>query len=484
MPTALAAVLLLLAQENATVTRTEKAPYVEAITKCREAESLLETDPQTSIDRLTEVIANPRVAAKIERRIRIEERPSEYTPYYNFTPYLYRAQARLALARKLEKTNAVAAQRALAEAEEDLKASVERKVERSAELLETARTEQARLKAAAFKPSGTPAAADPLVKFRESWEPLIFDERFKSAAKLAQEDKTLQPEQRKGFLESGEQKCREVLLRQVSAFRPRFVSGFSQGLDRLTQAEFEVMFSLPAPDEMVVSHPVLDWARAQAATFREAQAGTAQPSALLDAAAAAADLEASVVNPWFRSVEQAAFERLQSAASAEVARSRDAGRTERETARRKVDDILAQYKAFVAKIDPKVRERYRVLVDHATELENLTQGFPADLAELDALDAQIDGVFASASPEAELGRLERTLQDLESRPNVTRESRQRLYTGQAVAAALRGLLAGRAEETVASQLLALKAKLKEVGGPLEVKQYGPRVERVLASLKP
>ena len=134
-------------------------------------------------------------------------------------------------------------------------------------------------------------------------------------------------------------------------------------------------------------------------------------------------------------------------------------------------------------MDPKIQERNRFLSDHDGQLSRLLESFPADLAELEKLDAMLEAVFAAASPEAELEKVDRTLEGLEARPNITRESRQRLFTGRAVAAALRGLLAGRSEDAVSSELSALRGKLREVGGPADVKQYGPRVEKVLASLK-
>lgn len=483
MMTLTAALLFTVLQENATAVRTEKSDYTTAVAKCREAEGLIESDPQGAIDRLTEVIANPKVAAKIERRLRIEERPAEFTPYYNFTPYLYRAQARVSLAKKLEKTDAEVAQKLLAAALEDLKESSGRKVDKAGELVKGVEAEVAKLKAAAFSAPSTPAAADPLVKFRETWDPCILELKFKSALKVIETDKTLSAEQKKGFQASTEQKCRDLVLRQVAAFRPRFVSGLSQGLDRLTSDEFDVIFALPAPDELVTSHPVLDWARLHLAAFRDVQAGRAAALTLLPAAAASAGLETEGANPWFQAVEATAYQGLKAAVTAEVDRSKDAAKADREKARAQAQALIGQWKGFLQKVDPKIQERNRFLADHDGQVTRLLEAFPADLADLDKLDALLEAVFSAASPEDELAKVDRTLEGLEARPNITRESRQRLFTGRAVAAALRGLLAGRSEDAVASELSALRGKLLEVGGPTEVKQYGPRVEKVLAALR-
>jgi hypothetical protein len=479
----LAGVLFLAAQENATVARSEKGDYPTAISKCKEAEGMIESDPQGAIDRLSEIIGNPKVAAKIERRIRVEERPAEYTPYYAFTPYLYRGQARLALARKVEKTDAELAQKLLVQAVEDLKESGTRRVEKANEIGRVAMAELDRLKKAAFVPPSTPAAVDPLVKFRESWDPLLLDEKFKSALKLIEADKTLTADQKKGFQATTEQKCREVLVKQVSALRPRFVSALSQGLDRLTGEEFDVAFALAPSDEMIAVHPVLDWMRQSVPALRDVQSGKTPPQALFGVAAAAAGLESTGANPWFQSIEAVAFAGLKTAASAEADRARDLPKAEREKARAQVVALTGQYKDFLKKLDAKAQERYRFLADHDAQLARIGEGFPVELAELDKVDGQIDAAFGAASPEAEFDRVDQSLEALESRPNASRESRQRLWTARAVVAALKGLAAGRAEDAVAGELSGLRSKLAAVGGAPEVKQYGPRVEKVLSALR-
>jgi hypothetical protein len=75
------------------------------------------------------------------------------------------------------------------------------------------------------------------------------------------------------------------------------------------------------------------------------------------------------------------------------------------------------------------------------------------------------------------------LTTLESRSNLSRESRQLLYTARVIVVSLRGLLAGKSEDAVAVDLSAYRQKLRDSGGPGDVKKYGPRVEKVFSALR-
>src|SRR4030095_4477391 len=134
-----------------------------------------------------------------------------------------------------------------------------------------------------------------------------------------------------------------------------------------------------------------------------------------------------------------------------------------------------QWKGFAGKLDPKFVDRHKFLADHEGQLTKLFEGFPADLAELDQLDQDVEGAFVADSPDAELAKVEEAIAGLESRGNLTVESRQRLHSPQATVAALRGLCNDKSEEAVAADLSGYRAKLREVGGPGDVKRFGPRV---------
>src|SRR5262245_60617135 len=90
---------LLCLQEDQTVFRTEKTEYLAAEKDCRAAEAILTSDPKGAIALLDPILANAKLK-KIECRLRIENRPAEYTDRYLFLPYQYRARARIALAAK------------------------------------------------------------------------------------------------------------------------------------------------------------------------------------------------------------------------------------------------------------------------------------------------------------------------------------------------------------------------------------------------
>jgi hypothetical protein len=466
-------------QEAKTIVRAEKGDYTAAVAKCREAQGMIESDPQGAIEKLTEVINLPKVR-KIECTVRIEERPAELSDPYDFLPYQYRGLARMNLAKKAQPEPA---QKLLAGAVEDFQESVKRNVAPSAALLKDAQARLDKLKADLTKPPD-PVKDDPVARFREKWEPLLRENRFKAAKAVVDKDGAgLSEDQKKGFTQSTEQLCRDFLVKQVAEFRPRFINAMGVGLDQKPLDEFELAFALPAPEELVVSHPAIDWARQYLPAFRDVQSQKAPASSLAAAAAAAAPLEDRFENPWFKAAEAAVFQSLRSSIAAEVDKSRDAAKADRDAARSRADALHAQWKAFTAKLDPKFVERHRFLPDHDGQLAKLFEGFPADLAEIEKIDPGIEAAFAAESPESELARIEESLAGLESRPNMTRESRQKLYTARVTVAALRGLFTGKSEEAVAGELSSYRAKLREAGGPSDAKKFGPRVEKVFAALK-
>lgn len=478
MMTLLAVLLSLSLQDTKTVVRQEKTEYNSAVAKFKEAEGQVESDPQAAVERLTEIISNGKLRF-FECVLKIEQRPGDYTEH-PFLPYQARGQARVNLAKK---ATPEAAQKLLAAAIEDFNESVKRNVTSSAEPLKNAQASLARLKADAAK-LPDPVKVDPVAKFREKWIPLMEAKRYKAARNLLEKDSVgLTDEDRKNYLTNAEQACRAQLTNWVSDFRPRFLNAIGLGLDQKTTEEFDLLFSFPATEELIVSHPAVDWARQFEPAFRNVQSQKAAPHSLAAAAAAAAPLEERFENPWFKAIEQAVFQSLRNGISAEVGNARDASKADREKARKNADALLADWKAFTAKLEAKFVERHRFLADHEGQLTKLFEGFPADLADLDKVDASVEGAFSADAPDAELAKVEDAIAQLESKGNLTVETRQRLYTARVTVAALRGLFNGKTEEAVASDLSAWRAKLREVGGPGDVKKFGPRVEKVFAALR-
>lgn len=458
--------------------RTEKAEYIPWINKCKEAEGLLESDPRGAIERLDDILANAKLK-KIEISVRIEERPAEYQPPYAFYPFQYSGRARLALARK---SDPEAAETILARAVEHLQKSFDGGIKSSEPYLKAAREELQKAKAAAAKPA--PPAADPLAKFKLPFDELLASHKYRSArAKIDKDGKDLTDAQKKSLADSAERACRAYLNGQVLNVRRNLVTLVRSERDLLAMRdlEFADYFSLPPPDELAVTLPAYDWARAWLPVLKDVQSGKAPASSLLGAAAAAVPLEEQGDKSWFEVTERIAFEHLRDAIRVEVDGARDEARADRDKRRQKAEARHAAWKDFAGKLDPKFRQRQKVVDDHDRELASLFAGFPADLAELEKID--LEACFAATSPEEALAQLDLKLAELEGRGRVSRESRQKLYTWRATAAALRGLLEGRGEDEVARGLEEYGPKLRAVGGPLDPGRFGPRVAAVLAKLR-
>lgn len=476
----LLAILLsaLVLQDTKTIVRQEKAEYNAAVAKIKEAEGLVDSDPQAAVDRLTELIGNTKLRVS-ECVLKIEQRPGDYSEHL-FLPYQNRGKARMNLAKK---ATGDAAQRLVAAALDDFHESVKRNVASSAELAKGAEAALAKLKSDVTKPPDPLVKVDPVAKFREKWDPLFRNERFKAAKTLLEKDSEgLTEDQKKGFLHTAEQGCRDLLTNWVSDFRPRFINAMGLGLDQKTSEEFELLFSLPPTDELIVSNPAVDWVRQHLTAFRNVQSRKSPASSLAAAAVASAPLEERFQNPWFKAVASAVFQSLRDEVSAEVGGVKDLAKADREKARQKATALLDQWKGFKAKLDPKFAERHGFLADQDRQLAGLLDVFPTDLAELDKLEKDVDAAFGADSPDAELGKIEDALTSLESK-STTRESRQRLYTIRVTVGALRGLFHGKTEDAVAGELSSYRQRLRELGGPGDVKKYGPRVEKVFAALR-
>jgi hypothetical protein len=467
---------LVLTQDTKTIVRQEKGEYNAAVAKYRDAEAMVQTDPSAAVERLTEILGNTKIRF-FECILKIEQRPGDYTEY-QFFPYQARG---IALSNLASKAPPEIAQKHLTAAVADLQESVKRNVSSAAGPLKLAQDALAKLKADVTKPPDT-VKADPVQKFREKWDPLMRNNRFKAAKAVIEKDSEgLTDDQKKGFLQSTDEGCRIVLTRWVSEFRPQFVSAMAYGQ---TPEEFEILFKLPAEEELIVSNPVVDWARQYKAAFAEVQAQKAPASALIPAAVASAPLEERIENPYFKAIEAAVFTSLKTGITTEVDNAREANKADREKARAKADGLLGQWKGFTGKLDAKFLDRHKgFLGDHERQLTKLFDGFPAELADLDKIDKSVEAAFSAESPDADLAKIEESLSKFETSGNLSRESRQTLYTTRVIVAALRGLFNGKTEEAVAADLSSFGQKLREAGGAAgDVKKFGPRVEKVFAVL--
>ncbi len=489
-----ATLLLLLSQQDRTAQRTEKSEYYPAKKRCEEGEALIDSDPKTAIEKFDEVINNPKIKL-VECRLRIEERPSEYTPWYAFLPYQYRGRAKINLAKKSDPDIAV---KLLTDAAADLQRSVKEGVvegalkegvKSSEDFLKTAKTDldavQAKIKATAEKPKTTdPALPEPaIVKFRPAFTRLLDDLKFKAARdSVDTAGKDLADAEKKKFKEDADTACRTYLDEQALKLRRRLTSDVRSlaELQSLSARELDATFAVPKPDEIFVTHPAIEWARASLAVFEGVRSKKSGAETLLPAAASAVAIEPDGENQWFGTAELVAFQGTRDALQACVARARDAILADRDKEKAAAAALVRKWTDFEAKLDAKFRDAHPGVASHGKEVSQFLGVFPVDLAEVDKAD--LDACFAAPSPEAAFATLEQSLKSLESGKTVSRESRRKLYHLLFTATALKALCEGKTEEDAADKASVYGEKLSAAGGAIETKKYGPRMEAVYGKL--
>jgi hypothetical protein len=473
--------LLVSLQQDQTAVRTEKGDYLQAVEKCRTAEAAIESDPRAAVEKLDEVLGNPRVR-KVECRLRIEEKASEYTPWYLFLPYQYRGRARINLAKKSEPEAAV---KLLAGAVEDLQESVRRGIASSDPHLKTAKAELEKAKAAAAAPKPGDPAEDPFPRIRRSVQALVDQQKYKSArAAVEKEGAALAPEQRKTLADEVDRACRDHVDGKVRDFRRQLGSDLGSLADfrALGERDLDATFRLPPAEELVVAEPVFDWARAYLPAFRRVRAGEPAES-LLPAALASVPLAAEGENRFFLAVEKLAFESLRDQMKAASNRARDALRAVRDGEKKASADLQAKWRGFVEKLDPRFLERHPAVAAHTRDLDQAAADFPVELAEIDRVD--LEGCFRSPDPAAALAQKVKELKEYREIASLARESRQKLYTLLVAAEALLQLAQGSDEDAAAQSLrAAYQDALRQAGGPgPEAAKFGPRVAKVVEALR-
>lgn len=473
----------LLLQQNRSVDRLEKRDYYLPILETKEAETLIDTDPRTVVEKLDPIINNPKLNKHIETRARMAEATGGYGDYYMFLPYQFRGRARINLARKA--TDPEVALRLAQGAVSDLEESVRRGVSPSEDFLKAAKAdlEKAKAATAVVKPPDPPLVvkADPAAVLRASLAPLLASSRFKSARALIDKDGKDVPEaERVRLAEEVDRRCRGLLNEELFNFRRRFARLETLAeLTEISDGAFDTLFALPAPDEISVAEPAYEWARKARAAFKEVHDGKAGGESLLATAAAAAGLDDAL---WFTRTESLAFQGLAEGVRARVEKAQDQPKAERDALKAQAEALAAAYmKDFVAKLDPGFAKKNGELKDHAAELEKSLASFPKELAELGKMD--LEAPLAGSKVEADLARLDADLRGLEARPEISIESRRALYEALVTVGALRALLAGKDEDGAAGDVREWGAKLASAGGAADPTRFGPRVEKVFEKVK-
>jgi hypothetical protein len=473
--------VLLACQEDVYIRKIDKTRYIEATQLCKDAESKIETDEQTAIDKLTRIL-NDASITEVECNLRIQT-SDIYGPPYLFLPYQYRARARMSLARKT--AAASEKKQLLEEAIQDLKASVAKKAASSAKYLETAQAELKKVAAAAPTvtptPPPTPSPENPLVKLRPKWSALIGERKFKSAKALV-EGGGLPETDRTALLVETEQACRFHLTEQMRQFRRNWTSVATLAdLQALTRDEFDLSFALPAAEEISAAYPAYDWARAHVGTLRAAWSGKVAVAPLLAMASDAAKLEEGSENPWFRLAEALAFQDARREIEKLVADSADQPRAKREPLLADAQTVKAAWKKFVDGLDAGFRKRNDAVESHTKSIDALFEKSPRDLAEVETEDLR--SCFEGFPVDARLLAFEEKLGRWEAQGGISIESRRKLTTLVIAARSLRLFLSGRTEEQVQASVKDELEKLARAGGAVEPDRFGPRVRKVFDSLR-
>jgi hypothetical protein len=474
--------LALLLQQNRSVDRLEKNDYYRPIMETKDAEPLIDSEPRTVVEKLDPIINNPKLQKHIESRARMAEPTGGYGDYFSFLPYQFRGRARMNLAKTAADPEIALklAQGAVA----DLEESVRRGVAPSEEFLKTAKAELEKAKAAvaSVKPPDpvNPVKEDPAVKLRASLAPHLAVNRFKSARAAIDKDKDVPAAEKTRIAEDVDRRCRTLLTEELFNLRRRFTRVESVAeIVEISNGAFDALFSLPAPDELSVSDPAYEWAQGARAAFKAMHEKKARGESLLPAALAAAKLDDAL---WFTKTEQLAFEDLRNAVSGVVAQAADLPKDQREPLKAKAAGWVDVYgKDFVAKLDPAFVKDHGDLKVHQAELARLLGEFPRELSELAAIN--LEGALAGGAVEADLLKQETELRRLEQIRAAAVESRRQVLSELVTVLALRALVSGKDEDAAAQDARAFGSKLAALGGPLDAKRFGPRVEKVFEKLK-
>jgi len=485
--------LVLLAQHDQTAPRVEKSQYLSAVARCKEGEALIDSEPKEAILRFDAVIADARVHRLIESRLRIEEKVSEYTDRYFFLPYQYRGRATVKLAAKSERE---AAEKLLAGAIEDFQESVKKGVAgttlqkgvlSSEDMLKAAKDEVQRLKASAatVKPPDPPK--DPEPEFRTPFFEMLSQRRFRDAREHV--DKAgafLNEAKRKEYVARAEAECHRHVGEVLQKFADNLARTPAVGIARLSSQELEATFPLPKEAEVCVKLDALDWATAFRPVLDRLRRREEALDLLFQAAAGAAPLEAKDGLPWFRGTSDLIHQLLEPKVRQCVQSSKSAPAEERAKLHSQAVALKQRWSGLANGIPKELRDRAGYLGDRVRAFDDLISQFPISSDDIRKAGPDLEKSFEADQPDAELERIATGLTKVQSElgERLTVESRQELLTYLLVASALRQLLEAKDVEAVAGMqdLKKVGADLKAAGGPVDVKRFGSKVVRVLASL--
>lgn len=316
---------------------------------------------------------------------------------------------------------------------------------------------------------------------KPEWKSLCDAGKFKSAlAYIDGHVDEIGETEAKQMTEDTHRQSRTYLTDRLLRFRRYLGDIKSQSeLAAMKTDDFTVVFNLPHPDEMLSTSPAYEWARAHFASFEDFRSRKPTGESLLKAVADATSLppDEDGENRWFEVIETLVFRAMNDAVRGEVERSQDAPKGERDESRTRAEALRGRWSELTKIVNDKNRPR---VADHESQIARLLDGYPQDLKDLDAID--INACLSATEPEKELRKAERTLKGHEAKSGISRESRQRLYSMIVTVVALRNFLSGRDELDTVEELRPYGEKLKKVGGAVDARAFGARVQKVFDAL--
>ncbi len=459
--------LLLILQQEETISRASKAPYVRATEKCEKAVAQMETDPREAIDVFTSILENPKIK-KRECLMRMEITPGTYSRQFKFFPWQYRGRARMRLAEKTGDREIALGLLRLAR--EDLNESIRAGLASSQTYL--AQAQQAIEK----RQKVEPPKIDPEPLFRKTWRGFIAEGRFDSAkGYIESKGGFLSPDRRRYYLSETDDECRRFL---ATARKP-----FLVGLERVTHPEilktmdqvaFEQDFRLPGRAELVVTIPEYEWCVSVARTLVLLRGGKDGLGALLDHALSAGTMRE------FLGVERLAYAIVREEIEDRVQEAREAAAKRREELQGEADALRNQWEQFEARVAKKgvFREFPR------RNFALLLKEFPIDFEEGDRILDRLMDCMDADDPDRAMSEVEESLRGIRNGwSGYSRESRAEIVRCQIAVAALRGLLKGNPVDEMARILRPFGVDLENLGGSFELQQFGPKVARLFQRLR-
>jgi len=484
---AIATILALLAVQDTEIVRgMHQGTYSKVLIEYDNAIVLMQSDLPKALQLAERIFDNNKIE-KRDRRITIERPMAGPPKTYDFFPYQLRGRIRL----MMSKTDPENAATLLVGAVSDLKTSVDAGVRSSEEPYKNARNALDRLKT--VKPPDPPKDNSAEKAFREAWQKLIDDHKWKSAREFIDAKGTmLSPDAKRSLIRDTEDRCHKAVTVALDEFLKALEYNSRPALLRQQRpGEFNRAFGLPAEADLIVSLPELDWARNERALLERLRASEFQPKAdaalplLEDLIARLLETEVLEKNGedwWFRASGQLAVHYLEEVVHGLAVRSKDSAPGDGRKLREAAERATAKWSEALSKV-PKDFLIRNPIHDNPKRLAGLLEEFPVDSAEVDKID--VSACFLGASPDL---ALEQVISDLskirdQQESRLSKESARKLLTQLVAATAAHELLAGKTVEEVTKGLQEVGRSLTKVGGPIDPELWGPRIEKIFTALK-